>query len=195
VRIDPTCARIVLLEAGPRVLPSFPPALSERAARDLRELGVEVRTGCRVDDVDADGITVGSERLWASSVFWAAGVRANSLTFDPPVTSDRAGRLTVREDFSLVDRPCAFAVGDVAAFQVEPGTMATIGRNRAVGDLKYVHLAGRVAWIAWLFVHVLQLVGFRNRASVITQWAWNYLFSRRESRLITEPRWQLGEEH
>ena len=79
MRIDPTRARIVLLEAGPRVLPSFPPALSERAARDLREL---VRTGCRVDDVDADGITVGSERLWASSVFWAAGVRANSLSYN-----------------------------------------------------------------------------------------------------------------
>ena len=70
--------------------------------------------------------------------------------------------------------------------------MATIGRSRAIGQTRHLTLTGHVAWLAWLFVYVFYLIGFRNRAAVLSQWAWNDLFSRRESRLITEKEWMLG---
>ena len=73
----------------------------------------------------------------------------------------------------------------------DKGHMATIGRSRAIAQTRRLTLTGRAAWLAWLFVHIMNLVGFRNRTAVATQWAWNYLFSRRESRLITEPAWKL----
>jgi NADH dehydrogenase len=73
----------------------------------------------------------------------------------------------------------------------DKGTMATIGKSRAVGQIGRVTLTGRLAWFAWLFIHVYQLIGFRNRLTVLFNWAWNYVFSRREARLITEKEWKL----
>jgi NADH:ubiquinone reductase (H+-translocating) len=70
--------------------------------------------------------------------------------------------------------------------------MATIGRNRALVQSGRLKLTGFIAWLAWLFLHVLYLVGFKNRFSVIAQWAWNYIFSKRGSRLITESEWRIG---
>jgi NADH dehydrogenase len=229
-RIDPARARVVLVEAGPRVLSSFPEALSARARRDLTELGVEVRTGAGVDAVDSEGVTIDSERLRSPSIFWAAGVEATRLQIDPPVETDRAGRLLVRSDFSLPGHDEVFVVGDMASFETKPGEslpglapvaiqggrhaadmilgdvtgkprrsfsyrdkgqMATIGKSRAVATTGRLSLTGRTAWLAWLFIHVFYLIGFRNRTAVVLQWAWNYLFSRRESRLITERDWKL----
>ena len=229
-RIDPAEARIVLVEAGPRVLASFAEPLSERAARDLVQLGVEVRVGSKVDAIDAGGVTIGSETLPAHSVFWAAGVQAAQVQIQPPVAIDHAGRIKVTSDFSVAGHPRVFVVGDMASFEVAPGKplpgvapaaiqggryaaemilrdldrqprtpfsyrdkgqMATIGRSRAIAETGRLTLTGRVAWLAWLFVHVFYLIGFRNRAAVLSQWAWNYLFSRRESRLITEKEWRL----
>ena len=229
-RIDPTKATVLLIEAGPRVLPSFSEPLSQRAARDLAQLGVEVRTGTKVTGIDADGVTIGSEKLVARSVFWAAGVQAAHLEMEPLVETDRTGRIRVTQDFSLAGHSNVFVVGDLAAFDVAPGVslpglapvaiqggrhaaemilrdlrqqpreaftyrdkgqMATIGKSRALAQTRHVALTGRLAWMAWLFVHIFYLIGFRNRATVLTQWAWNYLFSRRESRLITEREWRL----
>jgi len=228
--IDPANARIVLVEAGPHILPSFSPSLSERATCDLAHLGVEVRTGCKVHEIDAEGVTCGSETLRARSVFWAAGVQAAPLDLMPAVATDRAGRIKVSQDFSLAKYPNAFVVGDMASFEVAPGTMlpalapvaiqggrhaagmilrdlrreprvpfsyrdkgqmATIGKSRAIAETGRLRLTGRVAWLAWLFVHIFYLIGFRSRAAVLAQWTWNYLFSRRESRLITETEWRL----
>jgi NADH dehydrogenase len=73
----------------------------------------------------------------------------------------------------------------------DKGQMATIGKSRAIAERGHLRLTGRVAWLTWLFVHVFYLIGFRNRAVVLSQWAWNYIFSRRESRLITEREWKL----
>jgi len=229
-RINPAQARVVLLEGGPRVLASFPKSLSERAARDLAQLGVEVRTGSKVDGIDEGGVTIRSEKLLAHSVFWAAGVRAACVPMQPPVETDRAGRIKVTADFSVPGHSNVFVVGDMASFTLasgEPlpglapaamqggryvaetilrdlecqprrpfsyrdkGQMATIGRSRAIAQTARLTLTGRAASLAWLFVHLFYLIGFRNRAMVLSQWAWNYLFAKRESRLITEKEWRL----
>jgi NADH dehydrogenase len=229
-RIDPSKAHVVLLEAAPRVLTAFSDELSERARRDLAEIGVEVRTNAKVSAIDALGVTIGSERLDARTVFWAAGVQAERLTITPPVETDRASRIKVSGDYSVPGHANVFAVGDMASLEMAPGqlvpgvapaaiqagehaarmilgdlvgdprrpfvytdkgTMATIGKSRAVGQIGRVQLTGRIAWFAWLLIHVYQLIGFRNRLAVLFNWAWNYMFSKRGARLITEKEWRL----
>ena len=229
-RIDPAKAHIVLLEAAPRVLTTFSEELSERARRDLAELGVEVRTNAKVDAIDARGVTIGSQRLEARTVFWAAGVQAERLKITPPLETDRASRIKVGSDYSVPGYPNVFVIGDMASLEMalgqlvpgvapaaiqagqhaarmiladlvgdprrpfvynDKGTMATIGKSRAVGQIGTMELTGRIAWFAWLLIHVYQLIGFRNRLAVLFNWAWNYLFSKRGARLITEKEWRL----
>jgi NADH dehydrogenase len=229
-RIDPAKSHIVLIEAAPRVLTTFSEELSERARRDLVELGVEVRTGAKVDAIDAEGVTIGTERLPARTVFWAAGVQAERLQIVPPLDADRASRIKVTPDFSVPGHGNVFVVGDMASFEMAPGqllpgvaqgaiqsgehaagmilrdlageprrpfvyndkgSMATIGKSRAVAQIGRVSLTGRIAWFFWLIVHVYSLIGFRNRLAVLFNWAWNYIFSRREARLITDKEWKL----
>jgi NADH dehydrogenase len=229
-RIDPAKSHIVLVEAAPRVLTTFSEELSERARRDLVELGVEVRTNAKVDAIDAEGVMIGSSRLPARTVFWAAGVQAERLAITPPPQTDRASRIKVNNDFSLPGQPNVFVVGDMASFETAPGqllpgvapaaiqsgrhaaemilrdtigeprrpfmyndtgSLATIGKSRAVAQIGRIALTGRIAWLIWLVVHVYSLIGFRNRLAVLFNWAWNYMFSRREARLITEKEWKL----
>jgi len=229
-RIDPTKARVVLIEAGPRVLASFPEDLSSRATQDLQELGVEVRTGSRVENINAEGVKIGNEFIAATSVFWAAGVQAAKMQFTPDIAKDRAGRVVVEKDFSIPSHPNVFVIGDMAAFELMPGKMlpglapaaiqaghytaqailndlqakprkdfkyfdkgqmATIGKRRAIALSGHLKMTGYVAWLAWLFIHIFFLIDFKNRVSVLSQWAWNYIFSKRGSRLITEKDWKL----
>jgi len=229
-RIDPAKSHIVLIEAAPRVLTTFSEELSERARSDLVELGVEVRTGAKVDAIDSDGVTIGSERIPARTAFWAAGVQAERLKITPAPEADRASRIKVTPDCSVPGYPHVFVVGDMAAMEMSPGllvpgvaqgamqsgehaarmiladlvgesrrpfiyddkgSMATIGKSRAVAQIGRVALTGRIAWLFWLVVHVYSLIGFRNRLAVLFNWAWNYMFSRREARLITEKEWRL----
>jgi NADH dehydrogenase len=224
-RVDTTKSRIVLIEGGPRLLPTMPAHLGERARRDLTSLGVEVRTGSIVTGVDADGVSVGSERIRSKSVFWAAGNAASPLARDLGAPLDRAGRVLVNPDLSVPGRPEVFVVGDLAVSHRADGTqlpgvaqvamqggawaakniarmvkfgpttpfqyrnlgdMATIGRNRAVGVFPWGTAQGLPAWILWLFVHIAQLIGFRNRASVLIQWAYAYFTFQRGVRLLTE---------
>lgn len=228
-RIDPKSARIVLLEAGPRVLPAFPPELSAHAARDVTALGVEVRTGAAVTGIDKDGVDLGAERIAAKTVFWCAGVQVSGLVKTLGVTLDRAGRIHVNPDLSIPGAPEVFAAGDIvhlelpggsllpglapAAIQAgraaarnilasiqggereafvykDKGLMATIGKRKAIARIGGFNLTGLAAWLAWLFVHLLFLVGFKNRVFVLGQWIWSYLFSRRGARLITERDWR-----
>ncbi len=112
--IDPRAARILLVEAGPRVLPSFPESLSARAFRSLQRLGVEVRLGTPVSAVDAEGVIVGDERVPAATTIWAAGVRASSAAKWLKAEADRAGRVKVGPDLSLPGHPEIFVVGDTA---------------------------------------------------------------------------------
>jgi len=224
-RIDPASARVILLEAGPRVLAHFPADLGARAYRDLESLGVDVRVNTAVTAVDDDGVTLASgERILAHTVFWGAGNQASPLARHLGVPLDRAGRVIVEADLSVPGHDNVFAIGDIAAVttpdgapvpSVAPaanqmgahaargilndlrgvprtpfkyfnkGDLATIGRNRAVASIGRVKLQGFVAWITWLFVHILYLAGFRNRVTVLVQWAFQYFTFHRGVRLIT----------
>jgi NADH:ubiquinone reductase (H+-translocating) len=222
--INPARSRVVLVEGEDRVLPSYPPELSAAAGRRLQKLGVELRLGQRVTDIDGEGVTMGAERLPARSVVWAAGVAASPLARSLGVPLDRAGRVIVRADLSIPGHDNVFVAGDLAAIQhdgglvpgVSPaamqagrhvartirramagkpsepfryfdkGSFAVIGRGAAVGALlNRFKLTGLIAWLAWLFIHLYFLIGFRNRLLVMIDWAYSYLFFRRGARLIT----------
>jgi NADH:quinone reductase (non-electrogenic) len=230
--IDPRTARILLLEGLPRILPAYPPDLSEAARQQLASAGVEVRTGALVSGIDEAGVAVGEERIAARTVLWGAGVAASPLARALGAPLDRAGRVKVEPDLTVPGRPEVHVAGDVAlvawkdgrpvpglapaamqqgrhvarnivrALRGEPlapfryldkGTLSTIGRGRAVGEVRRLHLRGVVAWLAWLFVHIYFLIGFRNRFMVILQWAWHYATYGRSARLIvdTAKQWQV----
>jgi NADH:ubiquinone reductase (H+-translocating) len=112
--IDPRCARIVLIEAGPRLLAPFHPSLSEAARRSLEQLGVEVRLGAGVTDCDCSGVSLGQERLQTRTIIWAAGIKASPAAEWLAVASDRAGRVKVQADLSAPGHPNIFVIGDVA---------------------------------------------------------------------------------
>jgi NADH dehydrogenase len=112
--IDPRTARILLVEAGPRVLSTFPEALSESARRQLERLGVEVRLNAPVERVDADGVVVAGERIESRTVLWAAGVAASAAGKWIGAALDRAGRIIVKPDLSVPQHPEIFAIGDTA---------------------------------------------------------------------------------
>lgn len=223
--VDPRQARIILLEGGPQVLPTFVPRLREFASRALRKLGAEVQTGALVTAIDERGVRVGSERIEAATVLWAAGVAASGLgrTIGAPV--DRAGRVIVQPDLTIPGHSDIYVIGDLALFthtvdgkplpgvaQVaiqqgahaaknigrslagqprEPfvyfdwGNLATIGRAAAVADFGRLKFTGYLAWVLWLFIHIMKLTGFRNRLVVFIQWAVAYFTHQRSIRLIT----------
>jgi NADH:ubiquinone reductase (H+-translocating) len=224
--IDPSLARVILIEMQERILPSgFDPDLSEKAKRQLEELGVEVRVGTRVEKIDAEGVHIASESLAAGTVLWTAGVTARRLTQRIDTERDRSGRITVATDCSIPGHPEVFAIGDNArlvpegqkdplpglasvAMQqgphvaknlarslrgeprepfryVDKGIMATIGRSRAVVQMRGLKLSGLMAWFTWLLVHIVLLIGFRNRLAVLLNWFWAYVSYRSGARLIT----------
>jgi NADH dehydrogenase len=224
---DPGSARIILVEAGPSVLATFPETLRASAEEDLRRLGVDVRTGTAVTSLGAGIVQAGDQTIASETVLWAAGVAASPLGKSLGVPVDRAGRVLVNDDLSIPGHPEVFVIGDLAslngadgrplpgvaqvAIQMgkhavdnvvrtiggqprtpfvyhDRGNMATIGRASAVADLGRIRLKGFVAWVAWIFVHILNLIGFRNRLVVMVQWAWAYLTFQRGVRLITGER-------
>lgn len=232
--IRSTSARVVLVEAASRIFGAFPERLAASATRELRRLGVEVMTGAAVEDVDADGVVIGGERLAARTVIWAAGVQASPASRWLGVDSDRAGRVIVQPDLSVPNHPNIFVIGDTASARDErdangrplpgvapvamqqgryvaaliarrirgadgtkmtapdrpflyhdKGNLATVGRTFAIGSFGRYILSGFPAWLIWSGVHILYLVGFRNRYFVMTQWAWAYFTVQRGARLIT----------
>lgn len=213
-RVDPTQARVILVEGTGRVLPPYPDSLSASARRQLEELGVEVKTDALVSSIDGGGVILSSgERIDAGTVLWAAGVQASSLGAMLGEV-DRAGRVPVEEDLSVPGHPDVFVAGDLAAVEGVPGvapaamqmgrhagrviagerrpfryrdkgSLATIGRARGVAHIRGVKFAGFLAWFAWLAIHIFYLIGFRNRFFVIAGWAWHYLTFRRGARIIT----------
>jgi NADH dehydrogenase len=223
-RFDPTTTRVVLVEAGPRILPTFSERLSERAKEQLLELGIDVRLGTPVSTVTDEYVDLGNERIPTRTVLWGAGVRASRLAADLGVPIDRAGRIWVEEDLSVPERPEIFVVGDLIAktqkgkplpgvaqlaiqsgklaaanvlrriageptekfWYTDRGSMATIGRNRAVAQIGKFECSGVLAWWLWLVVHILALVEFRRRLAVVMEWAWAYVSWQRRSRVILE---------
>ena len=227
--IDPAKVRVRLIEGGPRVLGTFPPELSASAQHQLEKLGVEVRTGVRVEAIRAGEVVVAGETIQSDNIIWAAGVGAAPIAKQLGVDADRAGRIKVLPDLSVPGHPEVFAVGDIVtltdangvvvpgvaqgAIQMgkhvaklierelrvekyspagrmafgyyDKGNLATIGRSSAVADIKGHQLSGFPAWFAWLVVHLLFLIGFRNRFSVLMQWTYSYFTYKRGARIIT----------
>jgi NADH dehydrogenase len=230
--INPADAHIVLVEAGDRVLSSFPPELSANAYQELEKLGVKVRLKTMVTSIAADYVLLDcggtTEKLPTRTVIWAAGVAASplakSLADATGAELDRAGRIAVGPDLSLPGYPEIFVLGDMANYThqggkplpgVAPvaiqegrfvaklirarldgkplprfryrelGNLATIGRSAAVADFGRVRFKGFVAWVLWLFIHLMNIVNYRNRVLVFLQWAWNYMTHERSARLIT----------
>lgn len=224
--IDPTKARIILLEGGPRILSTYPESLSGRAQIQLERIGVEVRTRAMVTQVTPDAVWLGGEQIRCRTVLWAAGAAAAPLGNTLGVPLDRVGRVLVEPDLSIPGHPEAFVIGDLCAFlhqtgaplpglapvaiqqgraaaenvlqrlaghptrpfhYRDKGSMATIGRAAAVAVIGRVQLSGLLAWVTWLLVHIISLIGFRNRVLVLLQWAWAYVTWQRGARLITGP--------
>lgn len=228
--VDPSSARVRLIEAGPRVLASFPESLSIKARQQLERLGVEVVTGTPVSEINADGYRLGETFVHARTVLWAAGVAASPLGRLLQAPTDRVGRVQVAADLSVPGHPEILVAGDLASVQQPDGTpvpgvapaakqmgrhaarvirarlrgqpapafryrdfgnLATIGRMAAVVDLRGLRLSGAPAWWFWLVAHVFFLIGFRNRLSVLINWASSYWSYQRHARIILE---QPGDE-
>jgi NADH dehydrogenase len=170
-RIDPTSARVMLVEAGPRVLPTFPVVLSAAALRQLERLGVNVSLGRAITQVDADGVTVGEERVPARTVLWAAGVAAASLGTALGARVDRAGRVLVRADLSIPDHPEVYVAGDLAsvthAVAPVPGIApAAKQMGRHVARAIMAQLAGRPS-MQFRYRHHGSLATIGRRAAVV----------------------------
>jgi NADH:ubiquinone reductase (H+-translocating) len=231
--IDPSEARIILMDAAARVLPPYDPKLSASAERALIQLGVRTRVKLKLTNVDERGVDVETEagekeRIAARTVLWAAGVTASPLARllgeKTGAEIDRMGRVTVEPDLTLPNHPDVFVIGDMAmvagddgkplpgvapvamqqgryaAKQIlarlknqslppfeyrDRGSMATIGKAAAVAQFGRVKLDGFIAWLVWLFIHLMYLVGFQNRALVLFTWAFHYMTAQRRARLIT----------
>jgi NADH dehydrogenase len=224
-QINTASARVILVEAAPRVLGAYPEDLSEAARTQLERLGVAVWTGVQVTGIDGDGVCIGSERIHAHTVIWAAGVAASPLAKSLGVPLDRAGRVLVEPELTIPGHGDVSVIGDLAHIEengslvpgvapaamqqgrhaarnliatlegrtrrpfhyVDKGMLATIGRGAAVARIGRFKTSGFLAWLLWLFVHIVFLIGFRNRLIVMVQWAWSYLTFDRGARLITEP--------
>jgi NADH dehydrogenase len=230
---QPDQARVVLVEGGERILSSFHPSLSEKAARERTRNGVDVRTGTFLTNLTDESVTLKcgdrEERIATRTVLWGAGVKGSELgeklAAQASAELDRLGRVKVLPDLSVAGHPEILVIGDLAcaldekgeplpgvaqvAMQqgkyvaglirgrlsgakptapfryFDKGSMATIGRNAAVVQIGWLRISGLLAWLLWLFIHILFLVQFQNRVLVMSQWAWNYFTRNRAARLIT----------
>jgi NADH:ubiquinone reductase (H+-translocating) len=227
--VDTGTARVILVQAADRLLPSFQRKSSDAALQSLEALGVEVRLNSSVTAVDADGVMIGNERLCAQNVLWAAGVQASPLGQSLGVPLDGNGRVLVDSSLAIPGHPNVFVIGDMAAavstdsglpvpgvaqgaiqsgqfvgnliareirrgaaggcrpvFNYrDKGRMATIGRALAVAEVGRFCFRGLLAWFMWSAIHVLFLIGFRNRLFVMLSWILSYLLNTGGARLIT----------
>lgn len=226
--IDPTQAKVHLIEAGPKLLPMFPGGLPDYTKDRLESMGVTVHLNCPVKDVGQGYVIAGDQRIESGIVIWGAGVEASEVSRTlAGVNLDRAGRIEVLPDLSLPGHPEVFAAGDIVALtdkhgvkvpgvspaaiqmgafiansiQSEPtsgerqafaywdkGSMATIGRSAAVVSFAGIQMRGFIAWLMWLFVHLVFLMNMRNRVSVFLHWVWSYFTWQRGARVIQSPR-------
>ena len=233
--IDPSTARVILVENSKLILDKYHTSLSAVAARDLKGLGAEIWNETRLLEIYSDHVIVSQggtqKRLDTATVIWAAGVKASALgkKLAEAVHSldqlDRSGRMSVDSQCAVVGHPNIFVTGDLAAFNVaegktlpgvapvavqqgdfvgrliaksvrggrpttvfqywDKGNMATIGRSRAILEAGKIRMSGKIAWLGWLFIHIMYLARFENRMLVLMQWFWNYITRNRTARLIT----------
>ena len=228
--INSSDAKVILIEGGNKLLHGFREPIPKKARHQLESIGVEVITNKQVTKIDENGVEYGDKRIDASTVFWAAGVKASPLANEIDTPKDWLGRIIVEPDCSIANHPEIFVIGDLASHQhaknekdsppnnplpgvaqtaiqmgihvakcinadqsarMRPrfiykdlGSMATVGRSKAVADIFGIRFAGMLAWLIWLFVHLISIVGFRNRIIVLIQWFWSYLSLQRGARLI-----------
>src|SRR3954447_17858375 len=227
--IDPTSARVILLDAAPQVLPPFG-ELGQVAHKQLNEIGVEVQLGAMVTNVDANGIVVKDQdghqrRINAATKIWAAGVQASPLGKllgeQSGASVDRAGRISVQPDLTLPGHPEVHVVGDMISLNRLPGvaqvaiqggrfaadaiqarlagrptkaefhyhdkgSMATISRFHAVADIGKLKFGGFIAWVLWLVVHLMYIVGFKSRVTTVLHWVVSFLGRGRSQRTTTQ---------
>src|SRR6266536_166649 len=175
--IDPRTARVILVEAGPRILAAYPPDLSEKAARQLEALGVQVWTGKGVK-VEPDLTVPGRPEIFVIGDLAAIEQDGRPVPGVAPAAMQmgrHAGENLLRAMRAEPPRPFRYR---------DKGSLATIGRSRAVAVFGAMKLTGFVAWAAWLGIHIFFLIGFRNRFVVLFTWAWAYLTHQRSARLI-----------
>src|SRR5438552_12763890 len=223
--IDTSKARVVLIEAGARVLAGFPDDLSAYAKASLESIGVEVALGKPVTECTADGVVYGGSRLEARTIIWAAGVRASRAAEWLGAPADRAHRVQVLPDLSVPGHPEIFAIGDTVTIAgpdghpvpgIAPaakqegryvaqvirarlggsmpgpfrykhaGSLAQIGKRKAIIDFGKIKLRGTLAWWIWGIAHIYFLIGLRHRLSVALSWLWVYVRDQRAARLITQ---------
>ncbi|UEA58899.1 NAD(P)/FAD-dependent oxidoreductase [Gordonia otitidis] len=236
--IDPTQARVILLDAAPAVLPPMGPKLGKKAAQRLEKLGVEIQLNAMVVDVDYDGLVVKEKdgttrRIESQCKVWSAGVQASplgkQLAEQSGVELDRAGRVKVLKDLSIPGYPDVFVVGDMMSVEGVPGmaqgaiqggryaadciknelkgqtpdqrkpfsyhdkgSMATVSRFSAVmsvpipGTKKRFETEGYFAWVGWLALHLVYLVGFRNRLNTLINWFFAFSTRGRTQLAVTE---------
>ena len=215
-------ARVVLIEAGPRLLAEFTPGLSDYSRRALESLGVEVRTGTSVTSIEPGIVHVGGEAIPAGAIVWTAGTEATPVASWLGVQPGKGGLVPVGPDLRVPGREAVAVIGDAALVDGQRlpglapvakqqgryvaravlaglrgrsrrrpfryrdyGTLAAIGRNRAVAEFGPVKLTGFPAWATWGAAHIFFLIGFRNRILVSTQWLLAYAQNQRSGRLIT----------
>ncbi|WP_072804784.1 NAD(P)/FAD-dependent oxidoreductase [Rhodococcoides yunnanense] len=240
--IDSRSAKIILLDAAPKVLPPFADSLGQAAAKRLTKMGVDIQLGAMVTDLDANGLTVedlpldGREggtvrRISARTKVWSAGVAASplgkTLAAQSGAEIDRAGRVLVNPDLTLPGHPEVFVVGDMMSLGKLPGvaqvaiqggryaarviedgveavragktvpertpfkyfdkgSMATVSRFSAVAQVGPIKVTGFIAWVMWLLVHLLYIVGFRSRLTTVISWLTAFFSRGRGQLAITE---------
>ena len=222
--IDPRSARVVLCEAGSRVLPAFPQRLSAYAGHALEGLGIEVLLGQAVREINAKGLTVGDARIETPNIIWCAGTKARPAADWLGACASRNGAVRVAADCSVPGHPEIYAIGDVSNLEIsggplpglaavakqqghyvglalkariagqpapppfryrDLGTLAVIGRSRAVAQFGRIKLTGFVAWLAWSLIHLMLLVDFHSRLMVYANWSWAWFTYGRGARLLT----------
>ncbi len=224
-RIKTTSARILLVEAAPRILGPFTEELAAKAKKRLEKIGVEVHAKTMVEEVNEAGVVMNGKKFPAKTVLWCAGVLASPLVKSLGVELDRGGRVPVESDLSIAEYPDIFVIGDAAHFDegdhplpglapvaiqqghhlkkvlaarlrgaskgpafkyLDKGSLATVGKGYAVAQIGKLETAGHIGWMLWAFVHILYLVGFKNKAMVMFRWAWQYFSFDRGARVITK---------
>lgn len=226
--LDINHMRIILIDAGPRLLAAFSEKSSDEVKEYLDKKGVEIKVNCKVEDYKDNLLTLGDGTFIPSSnVFWVAGVKANSMAGMPLEAYGSGNRLKVDEYNRVCGSKNIFALGDTAIMVsadyprghpqvVQPaiqqahllvknlnclkqghpmkpfnyhnkGSMATIGRNNAIVELKRVRFGGFLAWAVWLFIHLMSIVGVKNRLFIFIDWMWSYFTYDPSLRLIIKP--------
>lgn len=227
-------ARIILIEAGPRLLAGMSEQASAKAKLSLEKLGAEILLNTSVSDYDGNNVTLSNGNVIPSASFmWSAGVKGAGFEGISKEMTGRQNRILVDRFNRVTGMDHVFAIGDIALMTEEKypnghpmvaqgaiqmasnlainlvameksatlipfrykdlGSLATIGRNKAVADFPFIRLSGIIAWFLWLVVHLMTLVGFRNRVIVLINWMWNYFSYDRAIRLIVRPKKNNGQ--